>query len=102
MRTVLVTERTDASIGLRLAGIETSCVKSAEAAAAELEKVRSDANTGVLLITPGIEKLCPDIVGEIRVSGRPLLVLVPDSDRGLGDSNAISEYIQNAIGIKLD
>ncbi len=102
MKTVLITERTDASIGLRLAGIETICVKNIKAAESELTGAAADGNIGVLLITPGIEKMCPVIINDIRERGRPLLVGIPDADGKNESSNAISEYIQNAIGIHLD
>ncbi len=100
MKTVLITERTDASIGLRLAGIESVCTRSAEKAAAALEEISRDENVGVLLITPGIDQMCPELTAEIRAKGRPLIVSVPDGRHE--NTNAIKEYIQNAIGIKLD
>ncbi|MDO4847564.1 MAG: V-type ATP synthase subunit F [Clostridiaceae bacterium] len=102
MKLLLITERTDASIGLRLAGVQTVNVRNAEAAAAELNCARSDADMGVLMITPGMEKLCPDILAEIRSAGRPLLVTIPDSDNKNENTSVISDYIKNAIGIKID
>lgn len=102
MKLLLITQRTDASIGLRLAGVETVCVRSSDALRSQLKKACEDADVGVLMITPGVEELCPETVSEIRNAGRPLLVSVPDSDNISVDSNIISDYIQNAIGIKLD
>ena len=101
MKLTLITERTDASIGLRLAGVETINVRSTDAAAAQLNKAVNDADMGVLMITPGVEKLCPEIIAEIRSAGKPLLVTIPDSDNRYENTNAISDYIQNAIGIKI-
>ena len=101
MKIKLITERTDASIGLRLAGVESVCVRNSAAAAEQLDIARNDADMGVLMFTPGVEKLCPDMIAEIRSAGRPLLVTVPDSDGRHESANVISDYIQNAIGIKI-
>ena len=98
----LITRRTDSSIGLRLAGVKTELVRSQEAALKALEKVCEDGETGILLITGEIEKFCPDKLAEIRKKGRPIVVSVPDSANGNTASNAITDYIQNAIGIKID
>ena len=101
MKLLLITERMDASIGLRLAGVQTVNVRSFEAAQSQLNEAFNDADMGVLMITPGIEKLCPEKVSEIRSAGRPLLVTIPDSDNRYENTNAISDYVQNAIGIKI-
>ena len=102
MKIKLITQSTDASIGLRLAGIETLCHHTPDSLRSELSAASVEDNLGVLLITPKVEEICPDIVEEIRKKGRPLLVTVPDSEKGFSDTNAISDYVQNAIGIKID
>lgn len=102
MRIKLITQNTDASIGLRLAGIETLCKRDAESLESELELAMNEEELGVLLITPGVEQMCPDSVGEIRRRGRPLLVTVPDSENEFTGAGAIGEYVKNAIGIKID
>lgn len=102
MKIKLITENTDASIGLRLAGIETVCKHNPQSLRHELETAAAEEGLGLLLITPGVEKICPDIIREIRQNGRPLLVTVPDSESGFESSNVISEYVHNAIGIKID
>ncbi len=101
MKLLLITERTDASIGFRLAGVETVCVRHTDDAEEQLRRAAEDPDTGVLMITPGIEKMCPDTVSAVRKAGRPLIVSVPDSDSPSQNSDAIGEYIRNAIGIKL-
>ncbi|MBE6827812.1 MAG: hypothetical protein E7514_04245 [Ruminococcaceae bacterium] len=98
----LITERTDASIGLRLAGVQTTVARNSEQAQKALDNISLDGNTGILLITSGIEKLCPDTVREIKKTGRPILVTVPDADTGFASSGAISDYVRDAIGISID
>ena len=102
MKTVLITENTDASIGLRLAGVQTVCKHRPQSLERELNNVIAQDDTAILLITPGVEQLCPETVSQIRRLGKPLLVTVPDSEKGFDNTGIISEYVQNAIGIKLD
>ena len=98
----LITERTDASIGLRLAGIETVCRRDAQSLNSALDESAADSRVGVLLITPGVERLCPDAVSLLRGRGKPVLLTVPDSDSGFENTNVISDYVENAIGIKIE
>lgn len=99
---LLITDRTDAMIGMRLAGVETALVRDKQSAEAEFEKALSDGDIAILLITSGIEKMCSEKVNEIRQAGNPLISTVPDSDKSSGIGSAITDYIANAIGIKLD
>lgn len=99
---LLITDRTDAMIGLRLAGVETALVRDKVSAEAEFDKASNDENIGILLITAGIEKMCKDKVDEIRQTGKPLISTVPDSDKSSDVGSAITDYIANAIGIKID
>lgn len=102
MKMLLITDRTDAMIGLRLAGVETALVRNKEDAEAEFLKASNDKDLGILLITSGIEKMCSETVAAIRQNGRPLISTVPDSDKSSGVGSAITDYIANAIGIKID
>lgn len=89
-------------IGLRLAGVETALVRDKAAAEDAFDRALSDENIAILLITSGIEKLCREKADAVRQAGRPLISTVPDSDKASGISSAITDYIANAIGIKID
>ena len=101
MKILLITERTDSSIGMRLAGVETALVRDSESAEKEIAKAVADSDIGLILITDGIEKLCCDTIADIKKKGKPLLVGIPDSDKGFTSSNAVSDYVKNAIGINI-
>ena len=53
------------------------------------------------MITDGVDKLCGEQINEVKKQGRPLIVTVPDSDKGFASSGAVSEYVKNAIGINI-
>ena len=101
MKIILITNSTDASIGMRLAGVETVLVRTEQKARDALEKAVNSGDAGLILITDGIEKFCNEEVASIKKKGRPLLICVPDSDKGFESSGAIGDYVRNAIGINV-
>lgn len=99
---LLITDRNDAMIGLRLAGVETVLVRDKENAEAQLDTACRNEDIAVLLVTQGIEKMCCDKLLALRQVGKPLISTVPDSDKASSVGGAITDYIANAIGIKID
>lgn len=56
---------------------------------------------GILLITAGVAELCPETVKKLKQGNRPLLVTIPDGDGNGRNRDSITEYIRDAIGIKI-
>lgn len=101
MKFFLISDSTDAMIGMRLAGIEAKKVATAQDAEKAFAEVLKDENIGILLVTPGIGTLCPEIVKTLKQGNRPLLVTIPDGSENHGERDSITEYIREAIGIKI-
>lgn len=101
MKFFLISDSTDTMMGMRLAGIES--VKATTAADAEKAflDVLKDENVGILMITDGIANLCPGTVKTLRQGNHPLLVTIPDGSDSGEKRDSITEYIREAIGIKL-
>ena len=97
MKFFLISDNTDAMIGMRLAGIEAKRVTSRD----EAEKALSAEDIGILLITAGVAELCPETVKKLKQGNRPLLVTIPDGDGNGRNRDSITEYIRDAIGIKI-
>ena len=102
MKIKLLTNHTDSSIGLRLAGVDSVIVRNASRARQALEELCSDEELGLLLVTAETESMCRDELTVLRQKGRPLIVCIPDSNDAFKQTNTISDYIKNAIGIKID
>ena len=101
MRLFLISDKTDPVFGMRLAGVEGICIRSAEEAEREVEKALSAGDIGILLITAGVRRLCPELIADLKCRNRPLLAEIPDSENDTGSGSSITEYIQEAIGVKL-
>jgi len=102
MKIYCISDNTDTRTGLRLAGIDGCIVRSAAELKERLTYAMSDKDIGILLITEKLAKEFPDMVAEIKLTRlTPLVVEIPDR-HGTGRSpEFITDYVKEAIGIKL-
>ncbi|MEG0545824.1 MAG: V-type ATP synthase subunit F [Oscillospiraceae bacterium] len=101
MKFFLISDNNDALMGMRLAGIEGTHAKTVKKAEEAIKKAVESDDIAILLITAGIEKLCPEIINELKQGNKPLLVEIPDGEGNGRDKNSITNYIRDAVGIKI-
>lgn len=101
MRYFVISDNTDTQVGLRLAGIEGVVARSREEGLSAIETALADPTIGILLVTESLAEKCSDKLAPLKLSGRtPLVVEIPDR-HGTRNKDAITRYIQEAIGVKL-
>ncbi|MFR4350108.1 MAG: V-type ATP synthase subunit F [Roseburia sp.] len=102
MKMFLISDNVDTYTGLRLAGVEGVVVHGETALRAELERAVQDAGIGIVLLTEKFGRDYPEVVNQVRLERRtPLFVEIPDR-HGTGRSkNFITDYVSEAIGLKL-
>ena len=95
----LLSDNTDTLIGMRLAGIEGKIVKDAVTLR---ETIKSDAmkDVAILLITKPLAELDRAYIDEMKQKNCPLVVEVPDRKHCDEDSDSITRYVRDAMGIK--
>ncbi len=99
MKLQLITDNQDAATGMRLAGIEYTLIDSQQECEAALKKLITDSETGIILITQGLYDKCADMIDEIKKTVTvPLITEIPDNASKF-ESNAITRYVIDAIGI---
>ena len=102
MKFYLISDNVDTSVGMRLCGIEGVVVHEAQEVEEALQKAIADEEVGIVLITTKLMKLCPDIIYEMKLhSNRPLLLDIGDRHGSQQISDAITQYVREAIGIKI-
>lgn len=102
MKFYLISDNVDTKMGMRIAGIEGVVANSAEEAVSALNAAADDENIAVVLMTEKLVSLCHDKVYDIKLNRRrPLIVEIPDRHVNSGAIDAISRYVEEAIGIKL-
>lgn len=102
MKMFLISDNVDTYTGMRLAGVEGVVVHEQEELKAELDKVLADKEIGIVLLTEKFGRDYPELVNEAKLNRRvPLFVEIPDR-HGTGRSkNFITDYVNQAIGLKL-
>lgn len=102
MKMYVISDNADTYMGFRLAGVEGVVVHKEPEVLAAIEAVLADPTVGIVLITEKLSALCPAKVEELRSQyTQPLVVEIPDRHGSGRDHNAISQYIQEAIGLKI-
>ena len=102
MRMYLISDNIDTFTGMRLAGVEGVVVHGRKETKQAVERVLQDKNLGILLLTEKLSSEIPELVDDIKLNRkRPLLVEIPDRHGSGRQPNFITNYINEAIGIKL-
>ena len=102
MRMYLISDNIDTLTGMRLAGVEGVVVHGRKETKQAVENILQDKNLGILLLTEKLSSEIPELVDDIKLNRkRPLLVEIPDRHGSGRQKNFITNYINEAIGIKL-
>ncbi len=102
MKFFLISDNIDTQMGMRLAGIEGVVAHTESEVNEALDRAFSDEETAVVLMTEKLVTLCRGRVYDLKLNRpRPLIVEIPDRHGNSGVTEAISKYVEEAIGIKL-
>lgn len=102
MRMFLISDNRDTYTGMRLAGVEGVIAHTREEVTQAVEAVLADSDIGIVLVTELLEQNYADLFHDIKENRRlPLLVAIPDRHGGGRKENFITDYVSEAIGLKL-
>lgn len=102
MKFFLISDSTDAAIGLRLAGIEGVVVSEPAEVNAALDRAIADKDIGVVLITGRLSQLCEERIRQLKQTlSRPLISQIPDQGTQGSVGDSIARYVREAVGIKI-
>lgn len=102
MKMYLISDNKDTYTGMRLAGVEGVVVHEREELKEALEEVYKDSEIGIVLLTEKFGREFPDLINEAKMGHRlPLLVEIPDRHGTGRKESFITDYVSEAIGLKL-
>ena len=102
MQMYLISDNTDTYTGMRLAGVEGEVVHEKEELKAALDRVLADKEIGIVLLTEKFGREFPDVVNQLKLDYKvPLFVEIPDRHGTGRKPNFITDYVNEAIGLKL-
>ena len=98
----LISDNIDTYTGMRLAGVDGVVVHDKVTLKNELEKVMSDKDIAVVLLTEKLGTEYKDMIDEIKLVRKlPLLVEIPDRHGTGRKADFITSYVNEAIGLNL-
>lgn len=102
MKMYLISDNIDTYTGMRLAGVEGAVVHERQELKDELDKVLANKEIGIVLLTEKFGRDFPDLINDLKLSHRtPLFVEIPDRHGTGRKPNFITDYVNEAIGLKL-
>lgn len=102
MKMYLISDNTDTYTGMRLAGVEGEVVHEKEELKAALDRVLANKEIGIVLLTEKFGREFPDVVNQLKLDYKvPLFVEIPDRHGTGRKPNFITDYVNEAIGLKL-
>ena len=98
----MISDNIDTWTGMRLAGVEGAVVHTREELKGELDKVLADKEVGIVLLTEKFGRDFPEVVNRLKLDYKvPLFVEIPDRHGTGRKPNFITDYVNEAIGLKL-
>ncbi len=102
MKCFLISDNIDTQMGMKLAGINGVVVHKREEVLDALGKAVNDNDIAIILITKKLTDLCNDEIYDFKLNrSKPLIVEIPDRHGDSHISDTISEYVNEAIGLKI-
>ena len=102
MKMYVISDNIDTCTGMRLAGIDGCVAHSNDEVTAAIDTVVKNSDIAILLITQKAISAAPEYVSAIKLERSvPLIVAIPDRHGIDKNSNAITDYIRDAIGLKI-
>ena len=102
MKMYLISDNKDTYAGMRLAGVEGVVVHERQELKEALDAVFQDKEIGIVLLTEKFGREFPDLINDAKLNRRlPLLIEIPDRHGTGRKENFITDYVSEAIGLKL-
>ena len=95
MRMYLISDNIDTYTGMRLSGVEGVVVHEREELEEALSFVTGQPDIGIVLLTEKFGRDFPELVNEVKS------VEIPDRHGSGRSKNFITDYVSQAIGLKL-
>jgi V/A-type H+-transporting ATPase subunit F len=102
MKAYLISDNVDTEVGMRLAGVKGVIAHNRDEVLAELSKIATSKEIGIILITEKLASLVKEEVVKIKLNeGLPLIVEIPDRHGTSREKDSITRYVKESIGLKI-
>ena len=103
MKAFLISDNHDTLVLMRLAGIPGVIVHGSDETTEAIDKALKDKDLAIIVITELAAESIPEKIQLLRKRDTlPLLVEIPDRHGSRRDSDFLSRYVREAIGVKME
>ncbi len=100
MKTIVITDNLDLTLGLRLSGFESEIVGSEDEAMQSIKEHLKDDQIGLILVSESLTKKNYEEILELKLRTKGTIIsILPELDKRF--SSGIEAYVSEAIGIKV-
>ena len=101
MKMFLFSADEDTLTGLRLAGVEGMLISDGEALLQNAQDVSKRGDVGILLVTRSLSLQFPQEILQLKKNQSLLVTEIPDMAHLTTESDSITRYVRDAIGISV-
>ena len=102
MKIYCISDNIDTKVGMRLGGIEGEIIHDKDLFEQRMEILIKQQDIAIILVTDKIVQNSLKFINNLRLSiKKPLILEIPDRHGTYSITNSISEYIHQAVGIKI-
>jgi V/A-type H+-transporting ATPase subunit F len=102
MKSFLISDNRDTWVGMKLAGIDGILVRDRENALLAIKETIKNNEIGILILTERVVDMATEEVMELKLKLKtPLIIEIPDRRGTIRESDAITNYIRNSVGIRI-
>lgn len=102
MKSFLISDNKDTWVGMKLAGVDGVIAHTREEVLKALSRAVKDEKTGIIILTEKAADQARNEVLKYKLScKKPLIIEIPDRHGSTRQSDMITNYIRDSVGIRI-
>lgn len=101
MKSYLISDNNETLLGMRMAGISGEIVEDKELVLKKIHELIDNPDIGIIILTHKIKLLAAEEIMDIKLKTKETLIVEIPGAREKIESDFITRYIRESIGIKL-
>lgn len=102
MKSFLISDKREALVGMRLAGIDGVLAHTREELLSAVKTAMKSEDIGILILTENLVDLARDEILQLKLKAKkPLIVEIPGRHGTTRSADKITNYIRDSVGIHI-
>lgn len=102
MQIKIISDTNETLIGMRLSGIDGVVAKTEDEIIRQYNKIKSEKDVGLILITEQIDSICKTFFNDIKINSNfPLVAVVPGCNSDGTAVSSLEKCVNDAVGVRI-